>query len=216
MKIFAPYDIALKELRDQGFREITLEENALIRMQEGKDSDISKYGNRVREDIIYVPNKGAFLTKDPAISELPVTATIAHRYGNEFYPTKYQVERALEDSVQLPYDIKPIPTNRFNDEEITAYAFGEQAEDYGEFLRDAGISEMPIWLVISKRGKPFARKLWFNSLSLRSELDGLRDLLYFEYMLVGVREDVTKIFVPKKKPKKKLIYINPFEVEWED
>ena len=95
-----------------------------------------------------------------------------------------QLERVLADSVQLSG--KSIPTNKFNDNEITKYAFGDIAQKYGEFLGEAGINEMPIWLA-DLQEKPFARKVWFCWLGddSRSGLDC--DGRYLHYGYGGVR-----------------------------
>ncbi len=48
-----------------------------------------------------------------------------------------------------------IPTNRFNNEELTLWAFKDKAKEYGLFLRDAGIDKMPIKL--AKDGKKVSK-----------------------------------------------------------
>ena len=105
-------------------------------------------------------------------------ATQCHRKGIEYYLTDKQVEEALADSVKL--SAESIPTNRLGENEITAYAFGNQAKQYGEFLKQAGIDEMPVWLT-SIKDKPFARQLWLYGLGggYRSVLSGYcRNLCY--------------------------------------
>lgn len=181
--INAPFDTGKKELEKQGYKIISLEENAKLRMQEGKDAFISRNGNWVKEGVIYVPNEGRFLTKVSPIMESPKKATNCHRNGQDYYLTDKQVERALEDSVLI--SDKPIPTNRFADNKITAYAFGDSAKQYGEFLREAGIKEMPIWLA-NIESTPFVRQLWFNFLGYGSELVGYDRYLCCGYGVRGV------------------------------
>ncbi len=60
----APFAEAKEALEDNGYRIISLEENAILRMQEGKSSFVSQYGNRTKEGIIYLPNGKIFLTKN--------------------------------------------------------------------------------------------------------------------------------------------------------
>ena len=68
-----------------------------------------------------------------------------------------------------------IPTNRFGEDGLTAYAFGDAAENYGLFLRGTGIKLMPIHLPDLKdepKDEPFARQVWFRGLSSMSSLYG--------------------------------------------
>lgn len=163
-----PYDEAKAEMEKEGFSEIDLAKNALLRIQQGKDAYVSQNGNWVKEDAIYIPNKGKFLTKISYISANAKEATNCHRNGEDFYLSNEQVEQALSDSVEL--SVKSVPTNRFGDCDITLYAFGKDAKKYGELLREAGIKEMPI-CTVDLQDKPFARKVWFRWLGDgRSEL----------------------------------------------
>ena len=167
--VVAPFDKAKAKLERSGYHVISLEENARLRMQEGRDSDVSKNGNWVREGVLYVPNEGKFLTRNSPIMDNPVKATNAHRKGKDFYLTDNQVEEALSDSVAL--SLKSIPTDRFGEDEITSYAFGEIAKQYGGFLKEAGIDSMPIYTA-DLQDKPFARQLWFRGVGGRSGLYG--------------------------------------------
>ena len=171
--IEAPFDKGKKALEDKGYKLISLHDNALLRIQQGKNHDISRNGNWVREGVLYVPNKGRFLTKNSPIMDNAKETTACHRKGEDFYLTEEQVEEALKDSIKL--ESKPIPTNRFKDDDITAFAFGDVAEDYGLFLKDAEIEVMPIWLADIQE-KPFAKQIWFSDLGNGSGLNGGRSL----------------------------------------
>ena len=114
-------------------------------------------------------------------------ATQCHRKGREFYLNNQQIEKSLADAVEIPADIKPISTKRFGDDEITDYVFGDVAKQYGEFLKDSGIDEMPIWLA-NISGKPFARQMWFSDLDDRSDLNGDNRGLYYDNSMRGVNE----------------------------
>jgi hypothetical protein len=131
-------------LESEGYRIPSLEENARLRMQEGVDSEVCQNGNLVLEAAIYVPKeKKLFLTKKSPIIANAAEATCANKHGMKFYLMEPgQLEDALYDSVEITD--KSIPTSRFAEEEITVYAFGKEAKDYGRFLKDAGIEEMPI------------------------------------------------------------------------
>ncbi|MAG79177.1 hypothetical protein CMI40_02265 [Candidatus Pacearchaeota archaeon] len=52
--VYALFDKALEKLNKKGYRLITLEENAKLRMLKGKDSYVSKNGNFVQEGTIYI------------------------------------------------------------------------------------------------------------------------------------------------------------------
>jgi len=178
------FDEGKEALAKEGYRIISLQENARLRMQEGKDAFVSQNGNWTREGVLYVPGKGKFLTKNSPIMANAKEATDCHRKGQDFYLTAEQVEQGLADSVELIGD--NIPTNRFADNKITIYAFGEDAKKYGEFLKLAGVDEMPVYLA-SMENKSFARQLWFGNLGDGSELDG-DGFLDFDYWVRGVQD----------------------------
>jgi hypothetical protein len=180
----APFDEGKEALESQGYKIISLAENARLRIQEGKDSFVSRNGNWVKEDIIYVPRKGKFLTRVSHILANTKEATACHRNGNEFYLTDEQVEEALSDCVELSRDV--IPTDRFRDNVVTAYAFGEDAEKYGIFLNEVGIKELPV-VTVNMQEKPFTRKLWFRCLGDGSELGGDDWALYCGDRVRGVQ-----------------------------
>jgi len=181
----APFDEGKEALAEQGYKIISLEENAKLRMQEGKDTYVSRNGNWVKEGVIYVLNKGIFLAKNSPIMADAKKATDCHRKNQEFYLTNEQVEQALADSVEL--NVESIPTNRFADDKITVYAFGDSAKEYGEFLKEAGINEMPVYLA-NIGEKPFARQMWLGDLGNWSGLSGDGRYLDCSGRVRGVRE----------------------------
>lgn len=184
--VVAPFDKGKAELEKAGYEVISLEQNAQLRIQEGKDADVSRNGNRVREGVLHVHEKGIFLTKKSPAMANAKKATSCHRNGKEFYLTDAQVEEGLSDSVALSRD--PIPTNRFAENPITVYAFGKTAEDYGQFLKESGINKMPVWLA-NLQDKSFARQMWLCGLGGgRSGLDGIDGGLDCNYRVRGVRE----------------------------
>ncbi|MBS3081204.1 hypothetical protein J4221_07065 [Candidatus Pacearchaeota archaeon] len=187
--VVAPFDKGLEVLQEGDYRLISSQENSRLRIQEGYQAYISQMGNWVSEDAIYVPNKGKFLTKVSHIARNAREATQAHRNGEDFYLNENQVEECLADCVELTSE--SVPTNRFGENEITIYAFGEHTEDYGKLLREYGIKEMPVWLA-GIRDKPFARKVWFVRLgdNYRSDLHcGIRVLYGDDDRVRGVRHN---------------------------
>src|SRR3990172_12341916 len=151
------FDAAKQALEDDGYRVISLEEQAGLRVQEGVDSDISRRGNWTREGFIYVPNKGAYLTKKSPVIDNAVEATSANMKRNLFYINNSQVESALADSVK--FEDGEVPTGRLADDKRTAFAFGKNAKAYGEFLKEYGINALRIYLADS-RDEPFATQSW--------------------------------------------------------
>jgi len=159
--VTAPFDEGKEILRREEYKIISLEENAMFRLHEGTNAGISRNGNWVREGVLYVPDKGIFLTKKSPVIKNAKEATACHRNKIEYYPSDEQVEESLSDCVRLLGN--PIPTYSFADNPITIYAFGKQAEAYGNFLKEAGITEMPTWLSDMQK-KPFVRQVAFGCL----------------------------------------------------
>ena len=193
--IQAPFDKAKQALESEGYKIISLERNAQLRIQQGKDSYISRNGNWVKEGFLILPNDKFYLTKLSPIMENPKEATKAHKNGQEFYLNDNQIQESLEDSVKITD--RKIPTKRFGENQLTVYTFGEQAEDYGLFLQDANIEEMPIWLPNSE-DKAFSRPLWFWSLGGRSYLCGDDWDLCYGYRMRGVQEDAVGVAKTQK------------------
>ena len=183
-----PFDRAQKVLESGGYRIISLSENAQLRIQQGANHDISRNGNWTREGIIYIPKEKPRLVRNSPILYSAREAVKAHRNGKEFYPTNDGVEQALTDSAEFPSSNIEIPTGSFGEDALTVYAFGgeQQAKAYGEFLRQAGIKKLPVWVVdqdyVQKQNRPFARQMWFRNLGGGSILVG-----YGRYLRCGDR-----------------------------
>lgn len=186
--VVGAFDKAKQALESAGYRVILLEEQAGLRVQEGTDSSISRRGNWTREGFVYVPSKGAFLTKNSPIMANATEATNCHRSGKDFYLNDEQVEKSLACSVKIGKT--EIPTSRFADEEITSFAFGKNAKAYGEFLKkENGIDSIRAYFANSQ-DKPFARQAWLYVVGSggRSGLDGIgRGLSYGNNEVRGVR-----------------------------
>ena len=191
--VYAPFDNALETLIEQCYEVISLPQNALLRIQQGKDANISRNGNWTREGILYIPREKPKLIRNSPILESATQATEAHRNGKEFYPTREQIKSALTNSIDFPTENIEIPTDRFGSDALAVFAFGGEAEAmaYGEFLRNAGIKKMPVYAVdkghVDKQNQPFARQMWFGSLDYRSVLSGDCRNLYHDLRLRGVK-----------------------------
>lgn len=188
--VYAPFDEALEVLAENGYDFISTAQNAQLRRQMGQDTEISIKGNLTGGGVIYFPKGKPKLVRNSPIILSAEKATQAHSKGSEFYPTREQIEQALEDSVDFPQESIVIPTNRFGSEDLTVHAFGgeEQAGAYGRFLRKVGLKKMSIRAVdrnyVDKQNQPFARQTWFGGLDHWSDLNSS---MYISCRLRGVK-----------------------------
>ena len=139
-----PFDEGQETLQKQGYPIISLEDNAQLRIQEGKEADVSRNGNWVREGVLYVPKKGIFLTKKSPILANAREATQCHRQGQDYYLTDEQVEQALDGAMEIT--VTSIPVHDLHNHPSTAYGFGNNAKAYGEFLTEAKIKKSANYL----------------------------------------------------------------------
>ncbi|HLF53922.1 MAG TPA: hypothetical protein VI544_01970 [Candidatus Nanoarchaeia archaeon] len=180
-----------ENLASEDYRIISLEEQSRLRIQSSINADISTFGNWVREGVIYVPRKGVFLTKNsPIMDEQPKRRIKAS--DGIFYINRSQVESALAGSVKLAGG--EIPTNRFGEDERTVFAFGENAEPYGKFLRRNEIKSLPVFIA-NLREKPFTTQIWFGSVNKehRSEFLGSWNYNISRHSIRGVCDRVRGI-----------------------
>ncbi|MDP3917287.1 MAG: hypothetical protein Q8Q42_03290 [Nanoarchaeota archaeon] len=182
-----PFDEAKAELEANGYNIISLEQFAELRIAQGEGSRVANYGSRTKEGFLYVSKKGIFLVGDSPILANAEEAANCNRNGEEFYLTQEQVEESLVNSVQFK-DASSIPTNRFEEDEITAFAFGRSAGEYGEFLKETGVKEMPVYLANPEK-RPFARQAWLHRFDVgnRSGLNGNLGCLDYGIAVRGVR-----------------------------
>lgn len=182
----APFDQAKSRLEDLDFNIISLEESANLRSLSVRGSNIL-YGNVVREGFLVIPRDGIFLTKDSPIMHNPEKAVEENRRKRDYSPTKEEIERAKSNSIRIDLGRAPqIPTNRFSQDPITTYLFGKYAEEYGLFLRERNVLEMPIWAP-SDWDHVFARQMEFI-LAERGNggIMGIEDLNYSR--VVGIKK----------------------------
>ena len=229
--IFSNLDEGIKCLEAYNYDFISLPLNATSRVQQGKKAFISHTGNLVKEAVIYMPNKRSKLVRKSPIlysnsakeaihnmriqyfRELSATTNI-FTVPDNFCPNDEDIERALQDSVDLPLEDISIPTNRFNEEELTVWAFGQgdtkKAQTYGDFLKELNINLMPIWTVnpdyVNQMDKPFVRQLSFEGLEYQeSALNGVTFNPWGVYVIRGVLQEAKfppikfpRIFLPER------------------
>jgi len=196
----APFDKVKTALEKEGAKISPVQQVAQARIVAGKDSHVSQYGSWTAENIVYLPNGTIYITSSDFSPILKHTseATEAHRKGNEFYISENELEEIIKTaktdrkvvySKQRVYTQKKtesyeIPIKKFAKDSLAQFLFKDTAADYAAFLQNAGIKEVPVWLVGAEhqkeQKKPFARALWFRGLGLRSVLGGFsRALLYY-------------------------------------
>jgi hypothetical protein len=137
-------------LEDEGYSQISLAENAHLRILEGANSLISNTSNWVKEGMISIDGRGDYLTRHSAIFDRSVVCGCCKSTGRVHMRPTYEdtIEKYLADSVQFK---GPIPTKRFKDDEVTLFAFQGYAEDYGNFLREEGVKELKFTMPYSPK-----------------------------------------------------------------
>ena len=179
-----PFDKAKIELESNGYRIVSLSENARLRLNERINSEVSRNGNFVREGILYLPDKRRFLTKNSPIIDYPEQATSCNRNNSEFYLNDDMVQKSLSDSIEIK--LKEIPTNGFDEIDLSVYLFGENAKKYGDYLKNLGIKNLPIWLEETS-DKPFARQVWFREIDFWSIIYNQGRNLHKDLRLRGIK-----------------------------
>src|SRR3989344_8118012 len=197
--INAPFDRAKIVIEYADCKLATAQQVAQARIVAGPESSVSKYGSWVAENFVYFPNGKIFVTKaeNSPILKHPAEATEAHRNGIEFHISEEEAASLEKLAVSGEvYTLKQtesykIPIGRFAKDGLASFVFRDTTADYAKFLQEAGVKEVPVWLVDSKSVKeqkaPFAKVLWHNGLYDRPDLDGGRGLIN-GYRARGVRK----------------------------
>ena len=157
------------QLYSEGYHIISAEENAQLRILVERNAGISTRGNWISEAIILIKGKGKFITKNSPILTLKDLSDLGR--GTSLVLREEQLETALRGSIKISDSQFSIPSKRFGEDELTNYLFGNLAKEYGLFLKDAKIKNMPINSA-DFRDKPFARQLWFDCLNEQSGIVG--------------------------------------------
>ena len=185
---YGKFSSLLNEFRRQQFALISLKENAELRIHKGKNSAESWTGNYVREGFLYIPHKGIFLVKNSPINDHVNQADDANMMGFEYGITMEDAEKALQDSVHIPYDTQEIAIEDLPDNPIAGFAFGEAVAEYALFLKEADITKWPIWIIpkglVDTQPHPFVRQVIFRCMDNWSGIIGSNADLHRPY---GVR-----------------------------
>ena len=183
-----PFDEGIAALKAEGLELITARELAEARILGGSDHPVSIDASRVAEHPLYLIDKQAdILVMDKAHSQLwldPVGVTDAHRRGKEFYlhqsvANKLREQATLDGEhgvLLLPRNAlrESVPVEALADDAYARFLFKDLAGQYGRFLKDAGIDEIPVCGILAnyarEQEQPFNRALWVYGLGLNSGL----------------------------------------------
>ena len=223
-----PFNKALESLNEEKAKIISSRELAYARIKEGRNSSLSNYGSYTREGFLYLKNEPVLLALDSPLLDLELAekAVEANKKGNYFLTDrkvykKYR-EQAEKEKNNSPLNRKvlilpkrenyKVPTNKFNDDKLTLFLFKDQAENYGNFLRDNKINEMLVWLidksyVDSQKGTTLTQ-LWLHHIDDRSGVVGYDGSLNFNDRVRGVFEkpgEAGRVFEKGSKIKKSKI-----------
>ena len=145
---------AVKAIKKEGCDLITAEEVALARMQLGEESQLCTEGTFIKEGFLMIPGQdGIFnlergnelyllrnslvVSANKTIKEnITLEGDSAHILRNCFDHKKFLEQ--LNQNEYLQVKTEEIPTDRFEDEEMTLFLFGKHARDYGLFLKELG------------------------------------------------------------------------------
>jgi len=129
------------------------------------------------------------LTKYPMVTANAKYATDRHENRKRIYLTDQQVEQVLLDCIEI--ERQTIPTNKFNDNNITYYLFLESAEKYGLFLEDWGIKQLNIFPpkgdYAQNKSKAFVVPTWFAGLTYNQSELSHWNLCSGNYVVLGVK-----------------------------
>ena len=205
LTIDGSFDKAYPSLKKERVQLATTEQIARERRFSGSDSSLSRnYGQWVAEAHIYQPKDSGIVLivdgKHNPILANPTEATNAHRNGEEFYVnTSKLLNRAEKDpkkaiksgvlALARPMKKGMLSSSEANPFEVSvdelaenpyfAFTLRDEAKPYGQFLKSAGISKVPVYLVSESNtkasehnGNPFARLLWVGLLGYWSGFSG--------------------------------------------
>ena len=224
-----PFDQSYPALLKAGFTFHSAEQEAHARILAGPNSYVSRNGTYVNNAHVYQPKDSGIVLivdgKHNPILANPSEATNAHRNGNEFYVnTPKLLNRAERDpkkavksgvlALARPVKKGMLSSSEANPFEVSvdelaenpyfAFTLRDEAKPYGQFLKQAGIKSVPVYLVnesnTKKETNPFSRLLWVGDLDDRSVFFGYsRDLNVGDSRVRGVRPSASAVSASTQK-----------------
>ncbi len=178
------YDKKLDAVKSDGAKLISARDLAYARRQAGKNHSLCQNGSYVKEGSLFVPDgkvKRYFL-RNSLVLRNPSNAVEQHRKNEEYFLKEdFHVKKFLEKLPKGAYlavnNTSSIPVTRYGEDERTVWLFGDQAQAYGTFLKDSGVSESNIFMnndnkYVDAQPKPFANQLWLGGLGDDSNIGG--------------------------------------------
>lgn len=167
-EIYAPFDKALFSLKNSEIEPISSRDLAYARMKDDTEKLIYRSGY-TKEGFLtsrkfYISKEQVLITLNspllmPDLAKKAVESNEKDRYliTDKFVYDAYR-EIAEKDKNKKPEEKNvlilskkksySIPTNRFNEEEMTLFLFKDLAEDYGNFLKEIdNINEIAVWTI---------------------------------------------------------------------
>lgn len=203
VEIIGDFYTELQDLKDAGAKLVTPRDEAHIRIKTAGKEDIGKgYGTRTTAGFEYAKGELPIFKLDSRLlnSKLAKQAVEANRQGNYFHTRaikeyKESFEQAIKDKNEEPSKRRVIilpsrknfnitPTENW---EVLEFALKDQAKKYFELNGNRPIS---FYLVnneiVDAQNGTLLTQLWFRSLGLRSEFDGLYRYLDYDLRARGV------------------------------
>ncbi|MEK6935241.1 MAG: hypothetical protein AABW67_00480 [Nanoarchaeota archaeon] len=180
----AAFDLGIEALTKKGYHLISLEESANLRIQGGAST--LSHENYTKEAFLFIPKKGIFLTPvSPIIPNAKEATRLWSEKSGRYYLTSNQVEESLLGAICLSEESIRIPTNRFGDESIPKFMFGNLAEKYGDFLKENKIDSIYINMFhfFGCETKPSAGQVYFTKDEINHEIN----LSNYNNKVVGIK-----------------------------
>lgn len=178
------FNIGKSSLENKGYRIVSLEDYANIRLKYSKTNESVLKGCRVSEGVITLPDKKRYLTKTSPIMRDPEKFTRLSRKNDFLFLSKEELEYALQNYCEIKEN--NIPTNRFKESELMNFCFGTHSKEYGEYLKEHGISFLSLYYG-DKLDKPYISQAWLCGLENNSLIVCDEDFLYYPQNIRGIR-----------------------------
>lgn len=192
----------LKEIKNQNYKLTTLEQFAYLRNQADFKDEIWERGSYTSAGVIYSPNQGEnpIMVKESPLLDLnrAKKAVESHRNAKHIHTTKQEYEhykqiakqeesKLLEErtALILPFDEN---TEISTDSNVFKFAFGKEAKQYANKLKQKNTSQITVYLQ-SKKNTPdeySINQFWLSSFVVDFNLDGTYSYLNDDLSTLGV------------------------------
>ena len=182
-KILSSIDAEITSARDLQY--------ARMQVKDGLENSLSKFGSIIKAGCVCTPHRGIILSKNPPILQslmIVKEAARSHEGWQDFAIDEKLAgeywEKAHDSKntdILILKDRRPIPTNRFGEDERPLWFFEDKAKDAGDFLYNKGIKEFSLFFdspdCINKHSMSYANQLWLLLVGTKTGAAG-----YFEHL----------------------------------